>query len=554
MKQKAKERAFANQHRSIFLRAGFRRMPGVDNKHFTFEGIKSELDDIFIFENVVLFVEYTLSSTTNLGSHAKGKAGSHNKISQNPNGFLQELSKVSDRVAEWLPQIPYSAKQLIFRLIYCSDPTLENHHKAFLSDDLFISRPERMYFHKLTNTIKKSARFELFDFLKVDPTRVGDKGVITSGLKSDRYHGSILPDEHSNFPPGFRIASFYVDPEALLKRAYVLRQGGWRDSLNLYQRMIIPGKINSIRRYLREQHRVFANNIVITLPDDTEFRDNNDDIIDSSKISSTTFAWVVIRDKPNSVGIVDGQHRVFSYYEDLQPDKLIDHYRRQQNLLATGIVYPKNTNNTAKEQFEASLFLEINSNQAGARSDLKQAIWLILDPFRPISVARMIVNNLASLAPLNGIIEKSVYDIGRLRTTTIVTYGIQPLVKRSGGDSLFSIWKDSDKDNIVEGNKDPDVLERYLTFCTDHIADFLSIVRDSIDKEKWRIVDKEGSGVLSVTAVNSFIILMRKLIESGHLSEKHLNVSLTKLNGVDFKNFKSSQYAALAATMYNEVI
>jgi DGQHR domain-containing protein len=551
-KKRARQRAFARQHRMIFERAGFKRIVGVDGKHFTFDGVKSELDDLYVFENVVVMLEYTISSGPTLATHVKGKAGSHNKIASKPYEFLEKLAELSTPVKEFLDLFPYSKNQAKFKLIYCSDEEVESHHQAFYNSTKFMPRPVRMYFYKLCYTLRKSARFELFDYLGIDPQAVGENGVFSSGAGSHRYHGSVLPPEHSNFPAGYRIASFYVDPEALLRRAYVLRRGGWKDSLNLYQRMIIPKKVNDIRRHLREQHRVFANNIVLTLPDDTEFRDGDDQIIDTSALSETTPAWVVIKDKPNSIGIVDGQHRVFSYFEDTQPDPLIDKYRKQQNLLATGIVYPSGMSKPRKERFEAGLFLEINSNQASARSDLKQAISLILDPFRPISVARTVVDRLAETAPLAGILEKSAYDVGRLRTTTIVTYGIQPLVKRSGDDSLFSVWNDPEKDKIVS-SKNAEVLARYIDFCVDRISAFLAQARSEIGAAKWKIAVKGDSGVLTVTAVNSLVILMRKLIEGGYMPDGTTALSLAPLTTVGFSTFKSSQYAALATAMYDKV-
>jgi len=551
-KERARQRAFARQHKMIFERAGFQRVTGVDGKHFTFDGIKSELDDLYVFENVVVMLEYTISSGAKLATHVKGKAGSHNKIAAKPYEFLQKLAEISAPVKEFLEEFPYSKNQAKFKLIYCSDEEVESHHQAFYNSTQFMPRPVRMYFYKLCSTLRKSARFELFDYLGIDSQAIGKGGVFVSGAGSHRYHGSVLPPEHSNFPTGYRIASFYVDPEALLRRAYVLRRGGWKDSLNLYQRMIIPKKVNDIRRHLREQHRVFANNIVLTLPDDTEFRNDDDEIIDTPSLSETTPAWIVIKDKPNSIGIVDGQHRVFSYYEDTQPDPLIDKYRKQQNLLATGIIYPTGMSKARKERFEAGLFLEINSNQASARSDLKQAISLILDPFRPVSVARTVVDRLAATLPLAGILEKSAYDVGRLRTTTIVTYGIQPLVKRSGEDSLFCVWDDVEKDKIVNG-KNADVLARYINFCVDRISSFLVQARAALDADKWKIAAKGDSGILTVTAVNSLIILMRKLIENGHMPNGKTSLALTTLNSVKFSNFKSSQYAALATHMYNKV-
>jgi hypothetical protein len=90
------------------------------------------------------------------------------------------------------------------------------------------------------------------------------------GTGSTDYHGSILPEAHSNFDAGYKVVTFYADPDSLLKTAYVLRKDGWRDSLNLYQRMISKPKIESIRRYLKTQKRVFINNIIVTLPSDVK--------------------------------------------------------------------------------------------------------------------------------------------------------------------------------------------------------------------------------------------------------------------------------------------
>lgn len=45
----SRERAFLRAHRIIFDRVGFIRITPVDGIHFEFEGIKSELDDIFCF-------------------------------------------------------------------------------------------------------------------------------------------------------------------------------------------------------------------------------------------------------------------------------------------------------------------------------------------------------------------------------------------------------------------------------------------------------------------------------------------------------------------------
>src|SRR3546814_6992999 len=81
---------------------------------------------------------------------------------------------------------------------------------------------------------------------------------------------------------------------------------------------------------------------------------------------------LVIPSRYNSVGIVDGQHRIFCYHEGADKyEALIKPLRGRQNLLATGIVYPDSYNEIEKRRFEAKLFLEINDKQKRTGSDLK---------------------------------------------------------------------------------------------------------------------------------------------------------------------------------------
>ena len=549
-REKSRDRAFIRAHRRIFERAGFTRLQPVDGVHFTYQGIKSELDDIFVFENVIVIAEYTRSAAGGLGSHAKGKVGIHNKITENRTDFLGFFKSQSPGVSDWFGSTPYTKKQIIIRQVYGSIDALEDHHQALFNGVTFMSRSERDYFAALTKSIKCSSRFELFEYLKIDPSAVGESGNVLSNTQGDYYQSIILPEEQSHFPPGFRVVSFYVDPDAILRRCYVLRRNGWRDGLGLYQRLIIPNKISSIRSHLKEKKRVFANNVVITLPQATKFSTNDGAALDYSVVSKPTPAILEIPKKANSIGIIDGQHRIFSYYQDNQPDVDIDKFRVQQNLLATGIIYPVGMDEREREKFEAGLFLEINSTQAGANSDIIQAIWVLLDPFRPVSVARVIVNRLADTTPLKGHLARTSLDAGKIRTASIVAYGLQPLTKRSGTDSLFHVWDNADaKKRFIKGIATENDLSAYINFAVGLLGNYLDAIRVVVGNTKWRIADKDGDGILSVTTVNGFIILLRKLIEDGKVDSDKTMPKLDKLGAVQFKTFKSSQYADLAAHM-----
>lgn len=548
--EKARERAFTSAHRNIFERAGFTRLLDVDGVHFDYEGLKSELDDIFVFENVVVFAEYTRSGSGNLSGHAKGKAGIHNKIAEDPIKFLESFSKLSPGVAGWLAANKYTKKQIVSSIMYGSIDALEEHHKALFKSSIFMSAAERAYFKALTNSIKRSSRFELFDYLAINPQKVGENGVVPTSQPSDPYEALLLPEEQSHFPTGFTVVSFYVDPDALLKRAYVLRKNGWRDGSGLYQRLIIPGKIASIRSHLKEKKRVFANNIVVTIPSDARLVLGDGSLADKTKIDKPTPVRLEVPRKSNSLGIIDGQHRVFSYYEDSVPEPDIDKFRSQQNLLATGLIYPGSMPRPERERFEASLFLEINSNQASAGSDIIQAIWTVLDPFRAISVARLVLNRLAETTPLKGHLARTGLDAGKIKTASIVSFGLQPLTKRSGEDSLFHLWDDNAaKARFKAGQRNDADLQAYLNFSVQNIADFLNAVRVAIGNSKWRIADKEGTGVLSVTTINGLVILMRKLIASEQIKVGGPLPDLSSLSSFQFNSYKSSQYADMASHM-----
>ena len=56
-KEKSDQR---NEISTILKNIGFQRLQNIDNKHFEFDGRKTEMDDVFINENIILIVEYTI--------------------------------------------------------------------------------------------------------------------------------------------------------------------------------------------------------------------------------------------------------------------------------------------------------------------------------------------------------------------------------------------------------------------------------------------------------------------------------------------------------------
>jgi hypothetical protein len=273
--------------RSVFVRAGFRRIPELSDKEFNFDCQPSDFDDVFVYENVIILAEYTASQSSNVGQHLKNKKIVYDKLlGPQQQEFLSFLKTSFPAVA---PELAggYHQSKVILKVLYCSRNEFENQHKINVPGPVYLDYPALRYFGVVTDAIKCSARYELLHFLGIDLRKVGNDGAIPHGFPSLNFTGSILPEAHSNFDEGYKVVSFYADAEALLRMCYVLRKDGWRDSDNLYQRMISNKKIESIRAYLKAQKRVFINNIIVTLPHTVHPLTNDNKTIDASTLVNT---------------------------------------------------------------------------------------------------------------------------------------------------------------------------------------------------------------------------------------------------------------------------
>lgn len=541
-KLKADHRALI---RASFTRAGFHRVTGVSDREFTYDNQKSDLDDIFVYENVVILAEYTCAQGSGVGEHLKNKKHIYDKILADPEAFLNFLAEKFPSSADQLAA-NYHVQQRIIKIAYCSRYDFDERHKTNVPAPVFIDYPAVRYFAAVSDAVRKSARFELLHFLGIEAAKVGVNGKVEVSSRSMSYSGSLLPEAHSHFDKGFKIVTFYADPDALLRTTYVLRKDGWRDSLNLYQRMISKQKVEAIRTYLKRQKRVFINNIIVTLPPQVQPLNEKLQTIDSATLKETAPVNIKLPDEPNSIGIIDGQHRVFAYHETTKDDSEIAALRVQQNLLVTGIIYPSGLSDIEREKFEARLFLEINSTQTNAKSQLKQAIGLVLEPFASESIAARVLTQLARRGPLQGVVEQYFFDTDKLKTASIVSFGLRPLVKTSGTDSLFSIWTHSARTDVAAGRNDV-ALADYVEFCVESINLLLVAVRKNLSAGRWTTDKKAEKRVLTTTYVNSFLIALRLLIKHGKsINAADLDKAFAGIDDFDFRKYHSSQYGRMA--------
>ncbi len=544
--------AYRNDVRSIFTKAGFTRVVGVSDKEFSFqEKYKTDFDDAFVYENIVVFVEYTLTQSSGISAHIKPKKLTYNAILENTDEFLDFYSKRFPSFKDSRNSL-YDDSQTRVVILYCSKNDVDYSIKAIVDNVKYLDYPNLKYFKSVTDAVKLSSKYELLKFLGFEFSEIG-ANVLNTSSNPVLLNGTILPESQSNFPPGYKVVSFYIDPETLLKNSYVLRKDGWKEEGGLYQRMISKKKVNSIRNYLSKEKRVFINNIIVTLPPETSTLEagKQNKVIDPKHLKTTAAVKILVPNEFNTIGLIDGQHRVFAYHEGGDNDLEIDKLRKRQNLLATGIIYPSDITEIEKSKFEANLFLEINTNQTTANSELKQAIGLLLSPFASESVAKAIIYRLHINGPLAGKFERHFYEKEKLKPTSIVSYGLKPIVKFKGSDSFYHIWDNPNKQNLIFKIDDV-LLKDYIDFCATHINTFLGAMKELLPVNKWSIVKPEG--ILSTTTINGLIICLRKLIANDKIGDfKFYKSKFSPVKNFDFTGYKSSQYGKMADDLYKKV-
>lgn len=567
------KRTQENEIRTIFKNLGFIRLPNIDGKEICYKDRKSEMDDIFICENVILITEYTISE--NPGNHIKNKTLIYNKILENEREFIQFLndkSKLNSFKQYYNENIEpkYSLNQLRLRILYCSKYNVAEEHRKNASGVYFFDYHLVQYFKSLSKVIKKTGKYEFCDYILLPFDEFGENILKSDNSQKNKYLGHILPEEKSSFKEGYKIVSFYIDAESLMRRSYVLRQEGWKKKENIghYQRMLEGSKISSMRKYLSEKKRVFINNIISTISESkiklydekgSELQIDEEGQFVNPSNTKVTPAQIEINDECNIIGLIDGQHRTYAYHEgDDSYEKEIESLRRIQNLLVTGIIFPKKENKETRIKFEANLFLEINSNQTNVRSQLKQEIELMISPFSSIAIGKRILIKLNESGPFENFIEQYSFEKGKLKTASIVSFGLRPLIKldnEKSQDSLFYIWDNTDKEKLKDKNiENYDLLDKYINYSVEKIRDLFIAVKNNLDKNKWSLYShKTQKGILNVTFFNGFLNVLRLLIENKKLNQySEYSKKLEKLNEFPFKNYKSSQYRKMGEDIYKK--
>lgn len=556
VKKSREEKKFRSSVKDIFMGSGFKYITS-ENKEFVFETEEgsrtTELDGIFIYENIIIVIEDTC--TTSPGGHLAKKQIIFDLATRHKNQFIECLKQNIPEFKQYSSKEIYENEHYILKTLYFSMHPVDSEYveSANRIGIKVIERALTNYFYALVKNIASSAKYELLKFLEIPYSALGTNKLSggNSGAFSS-YKGFLLPEANSSYPDGFKVVSFYVDPASLLKKSFVLRKNSWITPNLSYQRILDMRKIKLMRKYLSDNERVYLGNIIATLPSNTKIHDiNTSDQLTPDQQGEVKPIEITLPDQYNVVGLIDGQHRVYSYHEgsDSYEDR-IGRLRRKQNLLVTGIIYPDHISSHDRILFEAKLFLEINSKQTSVKSALIQEIEVIVNPYSSTAIAKSVLTQLARKGALKDKLEEHVFDtVNKLKVSSIVSYGLKPLTKKDGHDSLFSIWPEEEKKKNILAQKSSEDLQDYLDFCVTEINLILNAVRISFP-EGWKVGHENK--MLTPTSINGFLKCLRIIIENN--DERSLDIYKDKFKNIaefPFDNYKSSHWNQLGVEIYD---
>lgn len=474
---KRKDAAFRRKIRSIFTGAGFSHLNTRD-KHNKIGQRTVEFDAVFYHENILLICEDTRVKN-NITDHIRNKNEAFEEVRNNFSDFFDWLCNTFHDHKDKLNK--YRADKYLIFYFYISqaETNITDDEKKRYSNIKFIEPPILNYFQRMGQTIKLSARYEIFRFLNIKKEQIG---LSTSESSNKKIQAPIIyPQDSTGLRNGVRIVSFMMSAESLISTCYVMRKDNWEESMYLYQRLIEKEKIKKIREFLGRKSEAFYNNIIVGLPDDVQFMDQSKNYKKIDELSDFERCSIEFPDEINSICVIDGQHRIFAHYEGPENDKLEKHIaqlRKQLHLLVTGLIFPSNMSALDRAEFQSEIFLDINSNSKPVPPDVLLHIEMIKNPFSDIGLARRVIERLNGKKIFLNMFELSTLDESKIKVASIVKFALRYLVTampNEGKISFFTYW---DGDKTAFERRDEAALQSYVDFCASQLSLYFSAIRE----------------------------------------------------------------------------
>lgn len=544
--QKRQQRALRKKIETMFADMGFLSFKSV-GRTFKLEGRENEIDHVFVQDNIMVLCEDTISTKHD---HVRTKNETMRIINANRTSFFEWADKDIDGFSAVHSSYTINRLQLVYLYVTDARETFSEDERIQFSELHLWGRLELEYFKWLSDCIKRSARYELYDSLGINYKDVGKQlgaskpPVIKSPI--------IYPTHFMGSPPQSKIVTFMMTAADMLQMCYVLRRDGWRTTSGLYQRLIDKTKMRSIRKHVIEKQSSFYNNIIVALPNDVE-------VIKSDKTASPLLDIESSIDDPgmllclpeefNSLCIIDGQHRVYAYHEGGDNDGIVEKLRNERHLLVTGIAFPKRMSEADRLKHQSEIFLDINKNAKPIAADLLLYIQKLQNPLADVSIAQDVLAGLNAHGVFARKFQRSPLDAKGIKTASIIKFALRYLVSVNGGtvrESLYHHWN-GNKSKLQNG--DLGEMRNYVSFCCFHLARYFSWIKNAFS-DQW---ESQDSLLPSAVTINGFLIAFRKILSSSGLrTEKYYKDRLANWTMPFTRRefaYRSSQYNRFATDL-----
>lgn len=518
------------------------------HRHFNLQ--KGELDQVFIYENILLVCEDTTHSPSNIKSHLLKKNSLFNQIDSDKEGFLNWIKKEFSEKVEKFDEYG-NAEYKIFFLYFSRYNTLLSKKEKQLYDKTIVIEYEILsYFEKISKSIKLSSKTELFRFLWLISSDIWTP----SSAKStwDIESTIIAPDKSTWLKSWARMVSFMMSAETLIKNSYVLRKDNWEDSFALYQRFCEESRIKAIRAFVAEWEESFINNIIVSLPDTVTFVDKDWNVVDIDQVTGFDKYTIRIPDEMNTICIIDWQHRVFAHYEwNDKYEPKIKKLRWKLHLLVTWLVFPKTIGHRDRIKYESEIFLNINQKSKPVPADVILHIEAWRNPYGGIGISREVLVSLNESSVFKDKFQLSLMKAD-IKVASIIKFVLKWMVEiNESKETFYKYWDEPDKEKILNWNsvEREEYLEKYISFIVNWLDTYFSAVKN-VFKQNW---EEPTSKILSVVSVNGFLISLRKSFDQYWKKDfAFYKAEMSKLT-IDFSKekfeFSWSQYNKLSVKM-----
>ena len=550
--QRTEQRNFFKKIRQTFCDAGFTYVPTV-GRHFKISGRDIEIDSAYIYQNIILLCEDTVEQG-NGSAHVIKKNEAAGIINDNRHEFLDIFVKMSEHAKNCRKQFNESRIK-IFSLYF------SKYHTTWDDDEIqrfkhLILIPTKVleYFRWLAQGIKISSVHEIFRFLKLNSCDVGQR----QGQRENAMIEApiIHPTEFVGGDERVRIVSFMMSAKDLLMTAYVMRKDGWEVENDVYQRLVDKTKIRKIRQYLLDNKATFYNNIIVVLPDVVKIVDKDGDSKSIFKTGDQVEgARLQLPKEYNTIGVIDGQHRVYAYHEGGYADDRIKELREKLHLLVTGIVFPPSMPELDRRMIQSKLFLDINANAKPVSAALLLHIKKMQDPFADTSIAQDVIECLNRNGVFKDRFQESALSQKGIPTASIIKFALRYLVTltpSSGKGSFISSWS-GNAERLKEG--DGEALKEYVKYCAECLSKYFAGIKQAFG-ESWKW-DDASTLLPSVVTINGFLIALCKKLVTDRPHDVEYYRKKFKQFKIDFSRskfeYRSSQYHKFAQRILEDV-